>query len=148
MGIQIVHDQVPRGSSRTLCEHPGEVPGEILLGASLSDISEYLTGGHIEATDQSLRAVANIFKLLTFDAPGPHRQGRSCALQGLNTGHLIDRNRFGAALGPLGGEPIGLANVMAFFLKALIVLRRQPAAYAMRFQVGIFLKNARRHAAK
>ena len=102
----------------------------------------------IESTDQRLRAMADVLELLMFDTARAHGQGGGRAFQCLNAGHLVDRQRLDAGAGPLESEAVRLADIVAFLIKALIVLGRQPAAYPMRLQAGIFLKSARWHAVK
>ena len=92
--------------------------------------------------------MADVLEFLMLDAAGAHWQSRSRAFQCLNTGHLIDRDRLDAGLGPFRGKSIGLADIVTFRFKALIVLCGQPTPHAMRLQAGIFLKSARRHVGK
>ena len=82
--------------------------------------------------------MADVLEFLVFYASRTHRQRRGGAFQCLNARHLIDRDGLGTGLGPFGSQPIGLADIVTFLLKALVVLWRQPTAYTMRLQAGIF----------
>jgi len=73
-------------------------------------------------------------------SPARIGKARSRAFQGLNTGRLIDRDGLDASLGPFRGQPIGLADIVTFFVKTLVVLGGQPTTHAMRLEAGFFLK--------
>jgi hypothetical protein len=82
--------------------------------------------------------VADVLELLMFDPLRAHRLGCGGAFQCLNPSHLIDGNRLDAGAAPFGRHSIGVAEILTFLRKALIVRSRQPPAHAMRLQAGIF----------
>ena len=112
---------------------------KVLLGPGVADHPGDLAGRDIETGDQGLRAVAAILELAPLDLARLHRQSRRGALQGLNAGHLVDRDRAMAVVGT-GRGVVDLADVGAFGVKGRIGFRRQPIAKAMRFEVGLFFK--------
>lgn len=148
MRVEIVHHQMPLRSRRTLREQPFEIASKILFRAGLSEVGEHGSGGHIETGNYGLRTVANVLEFPAFHPAGAHRKGWGSAFDGLNASHLIDRDRLDAGCGAFDRKPIGLADILTFFLEMLILLGRQPATHAVRFQIGIFLKSARRPVAK
>jgi hypothetical protein len=70
-----------------------------------------------------------------------HRQSWRDALEGLDTGHLVDGD---GAMGVIGGGRgrgfVDRADVRALGGEGGIGLRGQPIADAMRFEVGLFFK--------
>jgi hypothetical protein len=112
---------------------------KILFGARVADHARDLAGGDIEAGDQGLGAVAAVFELAPLDFAGLHRQPRRGALQGLNAGHLVNRNRAMGFIGT-GGGLVNRADVGTLGVEGGIGRRRQPKPKAMRFEVALFFK--------
>lgn len=116
--------------------------GEILFGAGVADAPLDHAGGHVEAGDQRLRAVAGILEFATLDLARAHRQGRRDPLQRLDAGHLIDRDRphrVRVRIG-LGGGAVDDADLSAFGLEVRIGLPREPQPEAMRLKVRLFFE--------
>ncbi len=91
--VEIVADDVPPGVGGGAAQLAAEKSGEILLGARVTDHASDLAGGDVERGDQGLSAMAAVLELTPLDLAGHHRQSRRDALQGLNAGHLVDRDR-------------------------------------------------------
>src|SRR5271156_2954423 len=140
MDVEVVADDIPPCVGCGAAQQIVEETRKILLGAGIADHSADLAGGDIESSDQGLRAVAAILELAPLDLAGLHRQSRRGALQGLNAGHLVDRDRAMAVVGT-GCGLVNLADVSALGVKGRIGFRRQPMTKAMRFEVGLFFKN-------
>lgn len=95
----------------------------------------------VEAGDQCLRAVPDVFELAPLDLARPHRQGRGDASERLDAGHLVDRHRPHRLLG-LDGAAVDAAYVNALGFEIRIGLGREPGPDAMRLEVGFFLKKS------
>ena len=65
---------------------------EILFGAGIADRAMDCAGGDIERGDQGFRAVPDILELAPLDVSRLHWQAFGGPFQGLDTGHLIDRD--------------------------------------------------------
>jgi len=92
--------------------------------------------------------MANIFVLPFFALAWAHRLARRGTFQRLDATHLIDRHGHLPLLGALGGLGIGLTDVVTFLVKRGILDGIEPAAHAMRLEVGLLLKNAPQPAAR
>jgi hypothetical protein len=79
--------------------------------------------------------VADVLGLLALDAPGGHRPIRGLALERLDPGLLVDGDGLDAGGGTLGGGAVGLADVVAALLEALVALGVQPPFGAVGFEV-------------
>src|SRR5512144_2370184 len=86
--------------------------------------------------------MADVLTLAPLDVARLQGNGRSRPLQRLDPGHLIDRHGTLILLGTDGRLRIGGTDVLALRGKGLIGYRRQPAAHAVRLEVGFFLKSA------
>src|SRR5439155_25849811 len=86
-----------------------------------------------------LSAVPPILELTPFDLAWHHRQPRRDTLQGLNAGHLVDRNRTMGVIGA-GCSLVNLTDVGALGIEGGIGARGQPVPEAMGFEVGFFFK--------
>ena len=84
--------------------------------------------------------MSGVLELAPFDAPGLDGQGRGDAFEDLDAGYLVDVEGWDTSGGTLGGEPIGLANVMAVLGELRIGLGVEPPAHTMGFEVDIFIK--------
>ena len=85
----------------------------------------------------------DILELAPFDVSRLHWQAFGGTFQGLDTGHLVDRNGL-TALSATAGAVWYTAQMSAHFVVELgIGLRRQPVTDAMRLKVRFFLKSAR-----
>jgi hypothetical protein len=80
-----------------------------------------------------------VLELAPLDLARHHRQPRRDALQGLNAGHLVDRNRAMGVVGA-GRSLVNLTDVGALGIEGGIGLRGQPVTDAMRLEVGLFFK--------
>jgi hypothetical protein len=117
-----------------------EKAGEILFSPGVSDHAFDPAGGDIEGGNQGLSAMPPVFELSPLDLTRQHRQARRDALERLNAGHLVHRDRAVSVVGASGGL-VDLADIGALGVEGGIRLRRQPVAYAMRLEVGFFFKN-------
>lgn len=116
---------------------------EVRFGAGGADLGEDPAGGDVEAGDERAGAVADVLKFAPLDPAGLQGQGRGDALEGLDTGHLIDAQGGDSGGGALRGQAVGLADVMALRRELGIRLGVEPAAHAVGLEVGLFLKCAR-----
>src|SRR5580700_3353122 len=139
VGVEVVADDVPPCVGGGAAQQIVEKTCKILLGPPVADHACDLAAGDIEAGDQGLRAVAAILELAPLDLAGLHRQSRRGTLQGLNAGHLVDRDRAMAVIGT-GRGLVNLADVGAFGIKGRIWLWRQPITETMGLEVRLFFK--------
>src|SRR5580693_4457569 len=139
VGVEVVADDVPPCVGGGAAQQIVEKTCKILLGPPVADHACDLATGDIEAGDQGLRAVASILELAPLDLAGLHWQSRRGTFQGLNAGHLVDRDRAMAVIGA-GCGLVNLADVGALGVKGRIGFWRQPVTKAMRFEVSLFFK--------
>src|SRR5271154_2188177 len=133
MDVEVVANDIPPCVGGGAGQQAVEKTSKVLLGAG--------------AADQGLRAVAAILEFAPLDLARLHRQSRCDALQRLNAGHLVDRDCAMALVGA-GCGLVNLTNISAFGVKGRIGFGRQPVTKTMRFEVGLFLKNAPPSAAR
>ena len=136
--VEIVADDVPPNVGGST-QHAAEKSREIPFGPGIADHAFDLAGGDVEGGDQGLSAVAAVLELTPLDLARHHRQPWRDALQRLNAGHLVDRNRAMGVVGP-GRSLVNLADVGALGIEGGIGLRGQPGPDAMWFEVGLFFK--------
>ena len=147
MDVKVVADDTPLLLWHALAEAGVEEGCEVRFGAAFADRALERSAGNIEGGDEGLRAVALVFELPARDLARLHRQGGGQVLQGLDAGHLIDRER--AHPRRIAQRPaVDLADVPALGMKVRIGLGRQPDPQAMRLEVRTFLKSAPRCGAK
>src|SRR3984893_12919291 len=137
--VEVVADDIPSCVGGGAAQQAVEKTCKILVGLRVADHPRDFADRNIESRDQSLRAVAAILELAPLDLAGLHWQSRRGALQGLNAGHLVDRDRAMALIGA-GGGPVNRADVGALGVKGRIGFWGQPVTKAMRFEVGLFFK--------
>ena len=89
--------------------------------------------------------MARILVLPFFGPPGPHRFTRRGPFQRLDTGHLINREGYAAALRPRRCLLVGFTDILTFPRKELIFRGVQPPPYTMGLEGSFFLKNAPPH---
>ena len=89
-----------------------------------------------------------VFELAPFDMSWRHGQAFGGAFQGLDPGHLVDRNGLTTLFGHGRRRLIHRANVSTFLVEARIGLRCQPVTVEMRLKVRLFLKSARPNRAR
>ena len=145
--VEVVANDAPLLIRRSLAEAGVEEGCEVGFSAAFADRALERAGGDIEGGDERLRAVALVLELPALDLARLHRQAGGQALQGLDAGHFIDRERAHPrriAQGPA----VDLADVPALGMKVRIGLGRQPDPQAMRLEVRTFLKSAPRCGAK
>src|SRR5215204_1046971 len=140
MDVEIVADDVPPGAGGCGAQQAAEKSRETLLSPPIADDPFHLAGGDVEGGDQGLSAVTAIFELTPLDFARRHRQSRCDALQRLNAGHLVDRNRTMGLIG-FGRSLVHFADVGALGVECRIGLRGQPVPNPMRLKVGFFFKN-------
>ena len=140
VGVEVVEHQVPAAGIGVLGKQPGEEGGEIGLRAGLPELSEHRPAGHAKRRDEHAGAVADVLGLLALDAPGGHRPIRGLALARLDPGLLVDGDGLDAGGGTLGGGAVGLADVVAALLEALVALGVQPRFGAVGLEVGLLFK--------
>src|SRR5215471_6415440 len=141
--VEIVADDVP---GRRRCGAGEQVVQEcdvVCLGAAVADHTAHRAGGDIEGRDQRLRAMPDILELAPFNMSRLHRQARRGALQGLDAGHLVDRDGPHALLCSGRSRLIDRADVGALGVEVGVRLRRQPVTAEMRLEIRTFLKSAR-----
>jgi hypothetical protein len=141
--VEVVADDIPPCIGCSAAQQTVEKSRKIPLGAGVAHDACDLAGD-IETGNQCLRAVAAIFELAPLDPARLHRQSRRGALQGLNAGHLVDRDPTVGLIGTSCGL-VNLADVGAFGVKGSIGLRRQPITKALRFEVNIISDNSAIH---
>src|ERR1700730_9170439 len=139
MDVEVVADDIPPCVGGGAAQQGVEKTCEILFGPRVADHPGDFADRDIESGDQGLRAVAAILELAPLDLAGLHWQPRRDALQGLNAGHLVDRDRAMALIGA-GCGLVNLADVGALGVKGRIGFWGQPVTKAMRFEVGLFFK--------
>src|SRR4029077_17676117 len=140
MDVEVVANDIPPCVGGGAAQQGVEKTGKVLLGPGIADHPGDFADRDIETGDQGLRAVAAILEFAPLYLARLHRQPRRDALQRLNTGHLVDRDR---AM-PLVGTGCGLVNLTdigAFGVKGRIWFWRQPVTKAVRLEVGLFFKN-------
>ena len=137
--VEIVADDIPPCIGCGAAQQAVEKSRKILFRAGVADHARDLAGGDIETGDQGLGAMTPIFELAPLDLAGLHRQSWRGTLQGLNAGHLVNRDRAMGFIG-IGGGLINRADIGAFSVEGGVGLRRQPEPKAMRFEVGLFFK--------
>jgi hypothetical protein len=79
--------------------------------------------------------------VLVLPSLGPargHRQARRGTLEGLDAGHLVDRDAADPGLRALFGLPIEAADIRALLGEGRVRLGGQPKADAMRLKVRFF----------
>jgi hypothetical protein len=139
VNVEVVADDIPPCVGGGAAQQGIEKSRKILLGPGIADHPGDFADRDIESRDQGLRAVAAILELAPLDLAGLHWQSRRGALQGLNAGHLVDRDRAMAVIGA-GCGLVNLADVGALGVKGRIGFCGQPVTKAMRFEVGLFFK--------
>jgi hypothetical protein len=90
----------------------------------------------------------DVLELAPFDVSGFHGQAFGGTFQGLNAGHLVDRNGLTTLLSQVGRSLVHRANVSTFLVEGGIGLRCQPVTVEMRLKIRFFLKSARRSRAR
>src|ERR1700682_1445805 len=139
MDVEVVADDIPPCVGGGAAQQGIEKTCKVLLRPGVADHPGDFADRDIETGDQGLRAVAAILELAPLDLAGLHWQSRRGALQGLNAGHLVDRDLPMSHTGAGGGR-VSRADVGAFGVKGRIGFWRQPVTKAMRFEVGLFFK--------
>src|SRR3984957_20422439 len=137
--VEIVADDIPPGVGGGAAQYPAEKSREILLSPRVADRPFDFSCDNVESRDQGLSAMPAILELTSLDLARHHRQPRRDALQGLNTSHLVDRNRTMGVIGA-GRSLVNLTDVGALGIEGGIGLRGQPVTDAMRLEVGLFFK--------
>src|SRR6202166_3058814 len=137
--VEVVADDIPPCVGGGAAQQGVEKSCTILLGPGVADHPGHFAVRDIKGCDQGLSAVAAILELAPLDPARLDRQSRRGALQGLNAGHLVDRDRAMAVIGA-GCGLVNLTDVGAFGVKGRIWFWRQPVTKAMRFEVGLFFK--------
>jgi len=84
--------------------------------------------------------VTDVLVLPSLDPTRAHRQARRGALEGLDAGHLVDRDAANAGLGGLLGLAIDAADIRGFLGEGRIRLGGQPKAKKMGLKVRFFFK--------
>ena len=148
MSVEVIAHHVPRRRRPGDGEQAFQEGHVVRLGAAVANGAEDLAGGDIERRDQALGAMPDILELTPFDMPRLHRQGRGGALERLNAGHLVDRHGVHILFGGSPRRLVDGADVGALGVEFGVRLRRQPITAAMRLEVRIFLKSARRSHAR
>ena len=73
MSIELIGDKEPDGPWVTL-DRLSDMGSEVRFGACGADAGSHnLTSGHLQVSDETLRAMSLIFKFLAFDVTGQHR---------------------------------------------------------------------------
>src|ERR1700676_312643 len=139
MDVEVVADDIPPCVGGDAAQQGVEKTCKVLLGPGVADHPGDFADRDIETGDQGLRAVAAILEFAPLDLAGLHWQSRRGALQGLNAGHLVDRDRAMAVIGA-GCGLVNLTDVGAFGVKGRIGFWRQPVTKTMRLEVGLFFK--------
>ena len=143
VSVEIVRNHSPFRGRSASCEQRFQEAGVVLLGTGIADGADDFAAGYVESRDQRLSAVADVFELTAKHLAWLHWQIRRSALQRLHAGHLVDRDGADVLLRRRGCVVVDGADISALALELRIRLGREPAAHAMRLDVGIFLKSAR-----
>ena len=143
MRVEIVDDHAPLRGRRAGGEQGVQKVGVVPLSAGLTDAGGPLAVRQVESRNHRLRAMADVFELPSGDLARLNWQVRGGALQRLHAGHFVDRHRANVLLRRRGRLMIERANLGAFALELRVRRGREPAAYEMRLEVGLFLKSAR-----
>ena len=93
VGVEIIADDAPAHARPRRGEELFEEGREVGFGAGVGDGAADLAGDDVEAGDQGLRAMADIFELAPLDPARPHGQRGGDAFERLDAGHLVDRHR-------------------------------------------------------
>ena len=101
-----------RGGEQIL--HKGD---EILFGAGIADRATDRSGGDVESGDQGFRAMPDVFEFTPFDMPWLHGQAFGGPFQGLDPGHLVDRNGLTTLFGHGGRRLIYRADIGALLVE-------------------------------
>jgi hypothetical protein len=141
VGIEVVADDLPRRRRRRRGEQILQERHEIRFGAGISDRATDLAGGDVERADQGFRAMPDVLELPPLDVSRLHRQALGGSFQGLDAGHLVDRDGLHALLGGGGGRLIHRADIGALRVEVGIRLGCQPVTVAVRLEIGLFFKN-------
>ena len=73
MGIELIGDKDPDGLWVTL-DRLSDMGSEVRFGACGTDAGSHnLAGGHVQVSDEALRAMSLIFEFLAFDMTGQQR---------------------------------------------------------------------------
>ena len=150
MGVELIGDKDPGGFWIGL-DGLGDVSGKVGFGTRGSDAgSDDLPSGHIHIGDQTQRAMAFIFKFLSLDMAGLHRQRGVETFEGLDAGHLIGARYMGPCRGERRGGLIHLthrADLRSQF-GGVVGGWGEPIPLEMRLQNAHLLKNAPRYVQK
>src|SRR5665213_4563799 len=130
MGVQVVPHDVHAALGVGLCHlfHEGH---EIDLGAPIGATAQDASGVHVHGSDEGLRAVADVLELTATCTTWHWRTIRVLALDGLDSGLLIDRQH-DRALGRLTVQRTDRVDL----LPELWVRAMQPLTNAVRAHVA------------
>jgi hypothetical protein len=140
MSVEVVGDDLPLGLCRCAGDQGFQEGGVVFFGAPGADRARDLAGGDIEGGDQALGAVTDVLVLPSLDPARAHRQARRGALEGLDAGHLVDRDATNVGLRALLRLAIDAADIGALLGERRIRLGGQPKAETMRLEVRFFFK--------
>ena len=138
MRIEVVADDAPRRGWRGRRKQIRHECGEVRLGACIADRGADRAGCDIEPRDHGDCAMAFVFEFSPLDVAWLHRQSFGGAFQGLDAGHLINRNGLAALFGLGRCRLIYLADVSAFLVEIGIRFWGQPVTTEMRLDRGFF----------
>jgi hypothetical protein len=141
--IELIHDKDP-GIIRSQGDRLTHVRDQIGFRAGVPYCRGHNpSGNNVKVGDQTLGALADIFKLDPLPSPGAHRFGMR-TLQGLDASHFIRTHDVGAFSGESGRLFIDRPHRVNALLEHLwvIVFGIQPVATLMGLQIRLILKNA------
>jgi hypothetical protein len=150
MNIKLISDKDPCGFWIGL-DGLGDVSGEVGFGTRGSDTGSHdLPSGHIHIGDQTERAMPFIFKFLSLDMAGLHRQRWMKTFEGLDAGHLIGARHMGPRRGERRGGLIHLTHRANLFgqVSGVVGGWGEPIPLEMRLQNAHLLKTVPRCAEK
>src|SRR4030095_11224111 len=118
---------------------------KVSFGARLTDRGrDHNTLRHIPVGSQGLRAVPLVLEFATLNSSGPQGERRVFALERLNAGHLMDRERPFASSEQLCRLRIETGQISDLGLCLRVGFAVEPGATLMRLQFDLILKTARR----
>ena len=121
MGIETIGQEVPLGRLWVGANHLADMVGVINFGPSGPNVGcHHFPRDDIQTGNQTLGAMADIFKLLALDFARSHRQVKSLAFQGLNPRHFIGGNRAFALLGSADGRQVQISDLPDLLVKVFV----------------------------
>jgi hypothetical protein len=144
MDVEIVGHEVPARCLRITRHRLLKMRDEVCFGARLRDCrSDHLALRDIPVGNQGLCAVPLVLEFATLNSSGPHLERWMFALERLNAGHFIDRERPFADLEQLCRLGVETGHISDLGLRLRVGFAVEPVTALMRLQLDLILKIAR-----